>query len=136
MSLESAQKAFTDPEKHFHLGRKLKVEYATEEATLRGNPREYRAHLRKEEEKQEKEKKKTQAANEGNDTASAETLAKEEKRKFNAEQREQREKRQRRQPGEAPPKKLQAHQRSTAALLSAQRAPQGIVQFQGSKTTF
>ncbi|KAI8356903.1 hypothetical protein B0O80DRAFT_496643 [Mortierella sp. GBAus27b] len=124
MSPESAAKALTDPKKHFLLGRKLKVEYASEEATLRGNPREYRKHLR---DKEEKETKDAQDA-----VAEAEH---QEKRKHNEEQKA---KRLLRQPGQAPGKKqkLQGHQRPGAANVSAQRASQGIVEFKGSKTTF
>ncbi|KAF9985957.1 hypothetical protein BGZ65_009291 [Modicella reniformis] len=131
MSPEFATKALTDPVKRFFEGRKLNIEYASAEATLRGNPREYRKHKREEEA--------TTGTNAtGGDNATTEVTAtadeeEEERRRFNAEQKA---KRQRRQPGEGPTKKLQGHQRPGFALATAQRASQGIVEFKGSKITF
>ncbi|KAI7831224.1 hypothetical protein BC939DRAFT_437959 [Gamsiella multidivaricata] len=50
MNPESATTALTNPAKHFLDGRKLNIEYASAEATLKGNPREYRKHKRDAEE--------------------------------------------------------------------------------------
>ncbi|KAF9360566.1 hypothetical protein BGX34_007722 [Mortierella sp. NVP85] len=128
MNPESAAKALTDPKKHFFQGRKLNIEYASPEATLRGNPREFRKHLRDEEAK-------AQAANGEDNTQSAEATeaAEEERRKHNAEQKAKRQGRQRR---EGPAKKPQGHQRPGFALATAQRASQGMAEYKGSKTTF
>ncbi|KAF9209386.1 hypothetical protein BGZ49_004691 [Haplosporangium sp. Z 27] len=136
MSPESATAALTNPQKYFLDGRKLNIEYASAEATLKGNPREYRKHKRDEEEAAAIARGEIPASHK--EGASAEDVdaaaaAEEERRKFNAEQKA---KRQRRQPGEAPVKKLQGHQRPGLALANAQRAPQGIVEFKGSKVTF
>ncbi|KAF9357120.1 hypothetical protein BGX26_004237 [Mortierella sp. AD094] len=136
MNPESATTALTNPQKYFLDGRKLNIEYASAEATLKGNPREYRKHKRDEEEAAAIARGEIPASHK--EGASAEDVdaaadAEEERRKFNAEQKA---KRQRRQPGEAPVKKLQGHQRPGLALANAQRAPQGIVEFKGSKVTF
>ncbi|KAF9556268.1 hypothetical protein EC968_008365 [Mortierella alpina] len=134
MSPESATAALTNPSKHFLDGRKLNIEYASEEATLKGNPREYRKRKREEEDAaaiargEVPPSQKEEVA-----AAEAAEAAEEERRKFNAEQKA---KRQRRQPGDAPAKKLQGHQRPGLALANAQRAPQGIVEFKGNKVTF
>ncbi|KAF9375327.1 hypothetical protein BGX21_003813 [Mortierella sp. AD011] len=136
MSPESATAALTNPQKYFLDGRKLNIEYASAEATLKGNPREYRKHKRDEEEAAAIARGEIPASHkEGVSTEDVDAAAKaeEERRKFNAEQKA---KRQRRQPGEAPAKKLQGHQRPGLALANAQRAPQGIVEFKGSKVTF
>ncbi|KAI1308746.1 hypothetical protein EDD11_004184 [Mortierella claussenii] len=139
MSPESATSALTNPKKHSLDNRKLNIEYASAEATLKGNPREYRKHKRDEEdaaaiargEIPASHKQEGMAGAEATDAAAA---AEEERRKFNAEQKA---KRQRRQPGDAPaPKKLQGHQRPGFALANAQRATQGIVEFKGNKVTF
>lgn len=134
MSPESATAALTNPTKHFLDGRKLNIEYASEEATLKGNPREFRKRKREEEDAaaiargEVPPSQKEEVA-----AAAAAEAAEEERRKFNAEQKA---KRQRRQPGDAPAKKLQGHQRPGLALANAQRAPQGIVEFKGNKVTF
>ncbi|KAF9109856.1 hypothetical protein BGX27_007122 [Mortierella sp. AM989] len=136
MNPESATTALTNPKKYFLDGRKLNIEYASAEATLKGNPREYRKHKRDEEDaaavaRGEVPAPRKEGANADDTDAAAD--AEEERRKFNSEQKA---KRQRRQPGEAPVKKLQGHQRPGLALANAQRAPQGIVEFKGSKVTF
>ncbi|KAG9327657.1 hypothetical protein KVV02_006361 [Mortierella alpina] len=134
MSPESATAALTNPTKHFLDGRKLNIEYASEEATLKGNPREFRKRKREEEDAaaiargEVPPSQKEEVA-----AAEAAEAAEDERRKFNAEQKA---KRQRRQPGDAPVKKLQGHQRPGLALANAQRAPQGIVEFKGNKVTF
>ncbi|KAG0046212.1 hypothetical protein BGZ83_008602 [Gryganskiella cystojenkinii] len=131
MAPESATAALTNPAKHFLDGRKINLEYASAEATLKGNPREYRKHKREEEDAAaiaRGEVPPSQLA--GNSEAAAAAAAEEERRTFNAEQKA---KRQRRAPGE---KKMQAHQRPGLALANAQRAPQGIVEFKGNKVTF
>ncbi|KAF9430450.1 hypothetical protein BGZ94_006798 [Podila epigama] len=134
MAPESATAALTDPKKHFLDGRRLNVEYASAEATLKGNPREYRKRKREEADAEAIARgevppsQKEQAEEEA-----AAAAAEEERRQFNAEQKA---KRQRRQPGEAPAKKLQGHQRPGFALANAQRASQGITEFKGSKVTF
>ncbi|KAF9924282.1 hypothetical protein FBU30_005700 [Linnemannia zychae] len=141
MAPESATAALTDPKKHFLDGRKLNIEYASAEATLKGNPREYRKRKREEEDaaaiaRGEIPPSQLEGGINYNPDAAAATAAAaadEERRKHNAEQKA---KRQRRQPGEAPPKKLQGHQRPGFALANAQRAPTGIVEFKGSKVTF
>ncbi|KAF8939515.1 hypothetical protein EDD21DRAFT_360672 [Dissophora ornata] len=139
MSPESATTALTNPQKHFLDGRKLNIEYASAEATLKGNPREYRKHKREEEEAAAVARGEIPASHkegengDGGD-ADASVAADEERRKFNAEQKA---KRQRRQPGDAPaPKKLQGHQRPGFALANAQRQTQSIVEFKGNKVTF
>ncbi|KAK3838638.1 MAG: hypothetical protein JOS17DRAFT_679529, partial [Linnemannia elongata] len=118
MAPESATAALTDPKKHFLDGRKLNIEYASAEATLKGNPREFR--------------KRKRGIN-YDPEASAAAAEDEERRKHNAEQKA---KRQRRQPGEMPVKKLQGHQRPGFALANAQRATTGIVEFKGNKVKF
>ncbi|KAG0200128.1 hypothetical protein BGX28_006708 [Mortierella sp. GBA30] len=134
MNPESATAALTNPAKHFLDGRKLNIEYASAEATLKGNPREYRKRKREEEDAaaiargEIPPSQKEEAAE-----AEAAAAAEEERKKFNAEQKA---KRQRRQPGDAPAKKLQGHQRPGLALANAQRASQGIVEFKGNKVTF
>ncbi|KAG0336137.1 hypothetical protein BG004_008183, partial [Podila humilis] len=134
MAPESATTALTDPKKHFLDGRKLNLEYASAEATLKGNPREFRKRKREEADAEaiaRGEVPPSQKEQAGEDAAAA--TAEEERRQFNAEQKA---KRQRRQPGEQPVKKLQGHQRPGFALANAQRATQGIVEFKGNKVTF
>ncbi|KAF9183717.1 hypothetical protein BGZ51_000781 [Haplosporangium sp. Z 767] len=134
MNPESATSALTNPTKHFLDGRKLNIEYASAEATLKGNPREYRKHKRDEEDAAAIARGEIPPSQkEAHDEAAAADAAEEERKKFNAEQKA---KRQRRQPGDAPAKKLQGHQRPGFALANAQRASQGIVEFKGNKVTF
>ncbi|KAG0266301.1 hypothetical protein BG011_002709 [Mortierella polycephala] len=134
MNPESATSALTNPTKHFLDGRKLNIEYASAEATLKGNPREYRKHLRDEEDAAAVARGEIPPSQkEAHDEAVAADAVEEERKKFNAEQKA---KRQRRQPGDAPAKKLQGHQRPGFALANAQRASQGIVEFKGNKVTF
>jgi hypothetical protein len=133
MAPESATAALTDPAKHFLDGRKINLEYASAEATLKGNPREFRKRKREEEDAAaiaRGEIPPSQLVDGRMSEAAAAEAAEEERRAFNAEQKA---KRQRRQPGE---KKMQAHQRPGLALANAQRAPTGIVEFQGAKVTF
>ncbi|KAF9097396.1 hypothetical protein BGX23_008956 [Mortierella sp. AD031] len=138
MNEESATAALMNPSKHFLDGRKINIEYASAEATLKGNPREYRKRKREEEDaaaiaRGEVPPSQLEGGANYDPEAAAAEAAEEERRKFNAEQKA---KRQRRQPGEAPVKKLQGHQRPGLALANAQRAPQGIVEFKGNKVTF
>ncbi|KAG0300649.1 hypothetical protein BGZ98_009019 [Dissophora globulifera] len=139
MAPESATAALTNPQKHFLDGRKLNIEYASAEATLKGNPREYRKHKRDEEEAAAIARGEIPASHKedskgGDADDAAAAAAAEERRNFNAEQKA---KRQRRQPGDgAAPKKLQGHQRPGFALATAQRQSQGIVEFKGNKVTF
>jgi len=136
MAPESATTALTDPAKHFLDGRKINLEYASAEATLKGNPREFRKRKREEEDAaaiargEIPPSQLAEGANGKMSEAAAADAAEEERRTFNAEQKA---KRQRRQPGE---KKMQAHQRPGLALANAQRAPTGIVEFKGAKVTF
>ncbi|KAF9898259.1 hypothetical protein BX616_004273 [Lobosporangium transversale] len=139
MAPESASAALTDPAKRFLDGRKLNIEYASAEATLRGNPREYRKHKRDEEKAAAIARGEIPAddVDGGENSAgkdATDEAAEEERRRFNAEQKA---KRQRRQPGDgSKPKKLQGHQRPGFALANAQRASQGITEFKGNKITF
>ncbi|KAG0334443.1 hypothetical protein BG000_008317 [Podila horticola] len=134
MAPESATAALTDPKKHFLDGRKLNLEYASAEATLKGNPREYRKHKREEADAEAIARGEVPPSQkEGVEQEAAAAAAEEERRAFNAEQKA---KRQRRAPGEAPAKKMQGHQRPGFALANAQRATQGIVEFKGNKVTF
>jgi hypothetical protein len=138
MAPESATAALTDPKKHFLDGRKLNIEYASAEATLKGNPREFRKRKREEEDaaaiaRGEVPPSQLEGGINYDPEAAAATAEDEERRKHNAEQKA---KRQRRQPGEAPVKKLQGHQRPGFALANAQRATTGIVEFKGNKVTF
>lgn len=138
MAPESATAALTDPKKHFLDGRKLNIEYASAEATLKGNPREYRKRKREEEDaaaiaRGEVPPSQQEGGINYDPEAAAAEAEDEERRKHNAEQKA---KRQRRQPGEAPVKKLQGHQRPGFALANAQRATTGIVEFKGNKVTF
>ncbi|KAG0227716.1 hypothetical protein BGW41_003705 [Actinomortierella wolfii] len=132
---ESATKALRDPKKHFLDGRKLKVEYASADATLRGNPRLYRKHLREKEGAANGEGGEAAAAGEEGDGAGGEESTRK-KRSASDNPDEQRAKRQRRPRGEPAPKKLQGHQRPGFALAMAQRASQGIQEFKGTKVTF
>ncbi|KAF9212437.1 hypothetical protein BGZ59_006763 [Podila verticillata] len=134
MAPESATTALTDNKKHFLDGRKLNLEYASAEATLKGNPREYRKHKREEADAEAIARGEVPPSQkEDAEAEAAATAADEERRAFNAEQKA---KRQRRAPGEAPVKKMQGHQRPGFALANAQRATQGIVEFKGNKVTF
>ncbi|KAF8947634.1 hypothetical protein BGZ47_008401 [Haplosporangium gracile] len=138
MAPESATTALTDPKKHFLDGRKLNIEYASAEATLKGNPREFRKRKREEEDaaavaRGEVPPSQREGGINYDPEAAAAVAEDEERRKHNAEQKA---KRQRRQPGEAPVKKLQGHQRPGLALANAQRATTGIVEFKGNKVTF
>ncbi|KAF9434056.1 hypothetical protein BGZ76_008640 [Entomortierella beljakovae] len=135
MNPESATTALTNPQKYFLDGRKINIEYASAEATLKGNPREYRKHKRDEEDAAAIARGEIPPSHktEVNEDVAAAEAAEEERRKFNAEQKA---KRQRRQPGDAPAKKLQGHQRPGFALANAQRASQGITEFKGNKITF
>ncbi|KAG0291756.1 hypothetical protein BGZ96_004872 [Linnemannia gamsii] len=138
MAPESAVAALTDPKKHFLDGRKLNIEYASAEATLKGNPREFRKRKREEEDaaaiaRGEVPPSQLEGGANYDPEAAAAVAEDEERRKHNAEQKA---KRQRRQPGEAPEKKLQGHQRPGFALANAQRATTGIVEFKGNKVTF
>ncbi|KAG0034883.1 hypothetical protein BGZ82_005573 [Podila clonocystis] len=134
MAPESATAALTDPKKHFLDGRKLNLEYASAEATLKGNPREYRKRKREEADAEAIARGEVPPSQrEDAEQEAAAAAAEEERRAFNAEQKA---KRQRRAPGEAPVKKMQGHQRPGFALANAQRATQGIVEFKGNKVTF
>ncbi|KAF9138020.1 hypothetical protein BG015_002531 [Linnemannia schmuckeri] len=138
MAPESATAALTDPKKHFLDGRKLNIEYASAEATLKGNPREFRKRKREEEDaaaiaRGEVPPSQREGGINYDPEAAAAAAEDEERRKHNAEQKA---KRQRRQPGETPVKKLQGHQRPGFALANAQRATTGIVEFKGNKVTF
>ncbi|KAG0368165.1 hypothetical protein BGX24_002920 [Mortierella sp. AD032] len=138
MAPESAVAALTDPKKHFLDGRKLNLEYASAEATLKGNPREFRKRKREEEDaaaiaRGEVPPSQLEGGANYDPEATAAAAEDEERRKHNAEQKA---KRQRRAPGEAPVKKLQGHQRPGFALANAQRATTGIVEFKGAKVTF
>ena len=138
MAPESATAALTDPKKHFLDGRKLNIEYASAEATLKGNPREFRKRKREEEDaaaiaRGEVPPSQQEGGINYDPEAAAAVAEDEERRKHNAEQKA---KRQRRQPGETPVKKLQGHQRPGFALANAQRATTGIVEFKGNKVTF
>ncbi|KAG0033315.1 hypothetical protein BGZ81_008785 [Podila clonocystis] len=134
MAPESATAALTNPKKHFLDGRKLNLEYASAEATLKGNPREYRKRKREEADAEAIARGEVPPSQkEDAEQEAAAAAAEEERRAFNAEQKA---KRQRRAPGEAPVKKMQGHQRPGFALANAQRATQGIVEFKGNKVTF
>ncbi|KAF9129012.1 hypothetical protein BGW39_004540 [Mortierella sp. 14UC] len=138
MAPESATAALTDPKKHFLDGRKINLEYASAEATLKGNPREFRKRKREEEDaaaiaRGEVPPSQLEGGANYDPEAAAAAAEEEERRKHNAEQKA---KRQRRAPGEAPAKKLQGHQRPGFALANAQRATTGIVEFKGNKVTF
>ncbi|KAF9146824.1 hypothetical protein BGX30_007742 [Mortierella sp. GBA39] len=138
MAPESAMTALTDPKKHFLDGRKLNIEYASAEATLKGNPREFRKRKREEEDaaaiaRGEVPPSQQEGGINYDPEAAAAEAEDEERRKRNAEQKA---KRQRRQPGETTVKKLQGHQRPGFALANAQRATTGIVEFKGNKVTF
>ncbi|KAF9167970.1 hypothetical protein DFQ26_002195 [Actinomortierella ambigua] len=128
---ESATKALRDPKKHYLDGRRLKVEYASADATLRGNPRMYRKHLR---EQEGGDAAAAAAAEGGEHTGAGDESTR--KRSADGNPDEQRAKRQRRPRGEQAPKKLQGHQRPGFALAMAQRASQGIQEFKGTKMTF
>ncbi|KAF9911197.1 hypothetical protein EC991_004421 [Linnemannia zychae] len=138
MAPESATAALVDPKKHFLDGRKINLEYASAEATLKGNPREFRKRKREEEDaaaiaRGEVPPSQLEGGANYDPEAAAAAAEEEERRKHNAEQKA---KRQRRAPGEAPAKKLQGHQRPGFALANAQRATTGIVEFKGNKVTF
>ncbi|KAG0098106.1 hypothetical protein BGZ93_001140 [Podila epicladia] len=133
MAPESATAALTNPKKHFLDGRKLNIEYASAEATLKGNPREFRKRKREEADAEAIARGEVPPSQrEDAEQEAAAAAAEEERRAFNAEQKA---KRQRRAPGEAPVKKMQGHQRPGFALANAQRATQGIVEFKGNKSS-